>query len=653
LTLNTEIALTNLKTLQNKPINFKMKKMKKLFLAIFSILIMQTSWAQKGIVVPKVYSNINTENGNVYLKYKNQKIKAEPKKGLKLKNLMGNPQAYSQGISFNFNMPNLNGYLTYGLIKVDDGQYPLPVFRKKTKITNGKTKIDIFKNLSGLYDMLGWEKNGKGLLGYRIQNANGKILYEGKIGFNYNKTKKFSIDKTIVEGPFVTKLTQNSTTIFFTTNVAIKAKIVVEDKEYSDKKPVKIHEIDITGLDPDTKYMYELYYGDNVLIYNFKTALPQGSKKSFTFAYASDSRGGQGGGERNFYGPNYYITKKIMALARYENSAFIQFTGDLVSGYVNSVEDINLQYANWKRCVEPFGHYFPIIAGVGNHEIVNKVFKIDDKKHIAIDNFPFDKVSEEAVFAKNFVNPISDLKSEDGSKYDPDSTTTDFPPYDETVFSYTYGNVAMIVLNSNYLYSPTLPYRGDSIGGNIHAYIMDNQLAWLKKTLAFYEKNPNIDHVFVTLHTPPFPNGGHSHNDMWYSGDNSKRPVIAGKPVDKGIIERRDQILDLVINQSKKTVAFLTGDEHNFNVMNIDNTADLYPKDWKGTKIKFNRPFYQINNGAAGAPYYAQEKLPWSDHVEGFTTQNALVLVQISGKKVKIKVLNPDTLDFILQKQLR
>ena len=41
------------------------------------------------------------------------------------------------------------------------------------------------------------------------------------------------------------------------------------------------------------------------------------------------------------------------------------------------------------------------------------------------------------------------------------------------------------------------------------------------------------------------------------------------------------------------------------------------------------------------------------EKVEGFTTQNALVLIYVNGKHVKIKVLNPDTLDFILEKQLR
>jgi len=53
----------------------------------------------------------------------------------------------------------------------------------------------------------------------------------------------------------------------------------------------------------------------------------------------------------------------------------------------------------------------------------------------------------------------------------------------------------------------------------------------------------------------------------------------------------------------------------------------------------------QINNGAAGAPYYAQEKLPWSANCSGFTTQNALVLITVNGNHVTAVVKNPDTLE--------
>ena len=65
------------------------------------------------------------------------------------------------------------------------------------------------------------------------------------------------------------------------------------------------------------------------------------------------------------------------------------------------------------------------------------------------------------------------------------------------------------------------------MGGNIHGYVIDNQLKWLKETLGKLEKDNHIDHVFVTIHTPFFPSGGHVYDDMWYNGNNDPRPTIA------------------------------------------------------------------------------------------------------------------------------
>ena len=64
-------------------------------------------------------------------------------------------------------------------------------------------------------------------------------------------------------------------------------------------------------------------------------------------------------------------------------------------------------------------------------------------------------------------------------------------------------------------------------------------------------------------------------------------------------------------------------------------------------RLVVGREIYQINNGAAGAPYYAQEETPWSEHVRGFTTQNALVIIHVDGNRVSMEVLNPDTLELI------
>ena len=260
-----------------------------------------------------------------------------------------------------------------------------------------------------------------------------------------------------------------------------------------------------------------------------------------------------------------------------------------------------------------------------------------------VDNFPYDIASSEAIYQREFVNPLNGPDSEDGSMYDPDENAIDFPSYKETVFYYIYDNLAMVVLNSNYWYTPSIKSI-DVTGGNIHGYVMDNQLEWFSNTMAELENNSAIDHIFVTIHTPFFPNGGHIYDDMWYNGDNSFRPVIAGNKVAKGIIERRDELLDIIVNQSKKTKAILTGDEHNYARTLIGPQTNIYPNKYTADKISIHLR-WQINNGAAGAPYYAQEETPWSKYVEGFTTQNALVIFDIDGTSINMRVLNPDTLE--------
>ena len=619
---------------------------------LFVFILLYTINLKAQVEIPEVYSKLSYENGILTLDYDGKKIAVSPEEGYSLEKLIGNPQAIEDGLSFDFQMPELRGKLVYGFIHLNDGKYPLPVyFHTAAIIKNGKAEIDIRNDLSGKYDMINWVNNGKGLIGYRVITKEGDFIFEGEIGFRY-KNNQFSIDNTLIEGPAVTLLNEEGATIYFTTNNPLKASVNVGGKTFTDKNAVKIHEIKLDGLESNKKYNYEVIYGDNSLNYSFKTAPKAGTREPFMFAYTSDSRGGNGGGERDFYGPNTYIVKKIAALAKYKEAAFVQFTGDLIGGYTNSAADIELQYSNWKKAVEPFAHYIPFIATMGNHEVVSYKFP-KGRYGITMDKFPFETESSEAIFAKHFVNPTNGPVSEDNSKYDPSNTTVDFPSYSENAFYYTYDNVAMVVLNSNYWYAPSLKKSQGLIDGNLHGYIMDNQLSWLEKTMAMFEKESSIDHIFVTIHTPAFPNGGHSGDDMWYSGKNSYRPYIAGSPVEKGIIERRDDFLEIIVNKSPKTVALLTGDEHNFNILTIDKSTTIYPEDWTKKKIEFSRPFYQINNGAAGAPYYAQEILPWSNGVDGFTTQNALVFVYVDGKNVKIEVINPVTFDIILEKDLR
>ena len=607
---------------------------------------------QKRFKIPSVYSNISYNvEGNLLLNIGTMSyILNDMPSDITLENLIGIPQTTAKGIYFDFKNALNNGTLYYGLIPYDDSKYPLPVyFRTPTTIMDGKAFVNL-QALRGRYDMVNWVEKGKGVLGYRVVSETGEFLYDGRIGFKGDKP--LFIDTTIVEGPFVNLLTHESVVLSLKTNISVNIEIEVGGEKYSSKSPGTYHEIPITGLNERQEYKYIVHFGTNQESYSFRTAPKPGSRTEFTFGYASDSRSGQGGGERDFNGANAYIMKKIMALGMYENCSFMQFTGDLITGYKIDPNQIQLEYANWKRAIEPWGRYIPVITTMGNHEATMYYWALPGGDFYSIDKFPFDKISSEAIYAQNFVNPLNGPESEDGSKYDPGKRNVDFPSYKENVFYYTYDNVAMVVLNSNYWYAPSTSHVNET-SGNIHAYIMDNQLKWMEQSLEILENDGNIDHVFVTVHTPFFPNGGHVNDDMWYKGNNSYRPYVNGKPVDKGIIERRDELLDVIVNKTEKVVAILTGDEHNYCKTHITPETTIYPETWELPKLELKRSIYQINNGAAGAPYYAQEKTPWTINTSGFTTQNALVLFHVNGKEINMEVLNPDTLDEVDGLKLR
>lgn len=608
--------------------------------------------AQKRAKIPSVYSNIAYDvEGNMVLNIGNMSyILNDVPSDMTLENLMGNPQTTQTGIYFDFKTALNNGTLYYGLIPYDDTKYPLPVyFRSPVQILDGKAFVNM-QAMKGRYDMINWVEKGRGVLGYRVVSETGEFLYDGRVGFKGNKP--LFVDTTVVEGPFINLLTHESVTFSFKTNIPIQAGIEVEGKRYVDNAASTYHEIPVTGLTENKEYAYTVHFGTNNETYSFKTAPSPGSRTEFTFGYASDSRSGQGGGERDFNGANAYIMKKIMALGTYEDCSFMQFTGDLITGYKIDPNQIQLEYANWKRAVEPWARHIPVITAMGNHEATMYYWALPGGDFYSIDKFPFDEISSEAMYADNFVNPLNGPESEDGSKYDPNKRQIDFPSYRENVFYYIYDNLAMVVLNSNYWYAPSASHVNET-SGNIHAYIMDNQLQWLEETLGILENDENIDHVFVTVHTPFFPNGGHVNDDMWYGGRNTPRSYVNGKPVDKGIIERRDELLDIIVNKTKKVAALLTGDEHNYCKTHITPETNIYPDNWELPKLELQRSIYQVNNGAAGAPYYSQEITPWTPYTSSFTTQNALVLFHVNGDEIEMEVINPDTLDEVDRLKLR
>jgi len=147
----------------------------------------------------------------------------------------------------------------------------------------------------------------------------------------------------------------------------------------------------------------------------------------------------------------------------------------------------------------------------------------------------------------------------------------------------------------------------------------------------------------VNVHSAVFPNGDHANGAMWYNGTNEERPIVAGKKVEKGILERRDEILDLCVNKSKKFLAFLSADEHNFAFLEIKSDFPLYPKDYKLPQLKLSRTFYHINNGCGGSAPYAMLPTPWSSAFQFFTEPPAVALIDVNGKSVKLRAFNAET----------
>ncbi|WP_422858739.1 hypothetical protein ACOKFD_15445 [Flagellimonas sp. S174] len=615
----------------------------------FLALVLTNMIFAQNIVVPKSHSNIKNDENGLFLEDNGEKYYASKGKArYSLEQLFGNLKGTEEGVTMDFG--NFEGTITYGLIPYGKAPHPLPVFRFVKTLESGKADINIKRDFRYPYDFVDWQENQILSIGYRLADEKGMVVYDGEVSLT--GAGPFSLAPSIYEGPFINMLTDTSATIWFNTTQPIEVTLKINEESITSPSATH-HEIAVSKLKPNTQYEYSIKYENFTQQYHLKTAPKPGSKTPFVFAYTSDSRHASGGGERKIYGANAYIMKKIAAVAYANDAAFMQFSGDLINGYLQTNAETQVQYTNWKKAVEPFWHYMPFQVGMGNHEALGHIFRDSTGRSKGfVDKFPYDTESAEASFAQAFVNPISTLKSEDGSTYDPSPQTIDFPSYSENVFHYRYDNVAIVVLNSDYWYAPSLS-RNTITSGGLHGYIMDNQLEWLENTILSLEKDDTIDHIFVTQHTPAFPNGGHSRDDMWYSGNNEKRPFVAGKPLEKGIIERRDQYLNILINKSKKVLAILTGDEHNYNRLKLTEEVTIYPEDYPHEKLNVSRSIYQINNGAAGAPYYAQEVLPWSEHTKAFSVENAVCLFYVDGKTVKMKVVNPDTLNLIDEIVLR
>lgn len=644
-------------------------------LTILSVFILcQPALALTRADVPSIYKNIVIENGKPVVVDQNVKYRLHPGQAAPdytLQMLAGNPTGTKTGFVFTFKDPRASqtpagGTLFYSLWDPKEGRYPMPHYRFSAPIDNqGQARVDMSK-LSGRYDLSGWQAKGHGILYYRVSDDKraliedqGPIVYEGKFFFT---TNPFKVGISITAGPWVANVTHHSAVIAFETNRPVIARVTAAGKTYADAAETTRHEIRLANLPSAQNIAYSVQAGEHTETYALTTAPKPGTRSKFVFAYTTDCRESIASGERAVAGVNAYIMRKVMAVSAAKKAAFLQFTGDTMSGYDANVPMQLVKYAAFQRAIVPWASHIPVFTGMGNHEVIEFIW--DDKSDygLACDRFPFATDSAEAVFADVFVNPENGPLSEDGSFCDPNpGKDGDFPPYKENVYYYIWDNVAMIVLNSQYLYAPSLP-KNETVGGNLWGYIMDNQLKWLKSALATLQADANIDHIFVTHHTPVFPNGGHvSHyNSMWMKGENltptiNKTPAKEFLDAGKGSLDRRDEYIRALLYHTK-VKAILVGDEHNYSRLLIKPGMPLYKKgeDRPAYPLTITRNLWHITVGSAGAPYYASEPAPWNqdypqntEYLKFFSPQHAVAFFHVHGPSLMLEVVNPDTLDRI------
>lgn len=559
----------------------------------------------------------------------------------KLPDVMGQLTGTETGILLDLSRPGFNGTVAYGPLD-ETAQCPAVEFLPRdVRIVNGKALLEIKKTFTRATDYFHLADAGKGVLGYRIIDSTGRIIYEGRVAFQ--GAGPYEVVPTITQGPMVNCVEPSRFVLAYETRTAIKTTVTIDGRTFSDDREDTHHELAITGLHPSTEYTYSIAYGSRIQTHKMTTAPAEGSRQPFTFAFASANRATTGGGERDFGGTNYQHTRAVMAAAMVHHAAFLQCTGDFTNGANTSVGAHLMEYANFKRALEPFWSAIPVYVGFGDHETNKTTLRSSDpaNRGYSVELFPYAEVSGEATFAKAFVNPTNGPASEDGAAYDPNTGQDDFPTYKENVYYYTYGNIAMIVLNTEYWESkdPTLT------GGCPEGYIMDQQMKWLRETIKKMEADPNIDHIFVNIHGAVFPNGDHLTDAMYWSGDNTSRAVVAGKPLPKGAIQRRDEIIDACVNQSKKFLAFLSGDEHNFSFLQVTPETPIYKEGYTGPRMRISRPFYNINDGGGGSAPYAMLKSPWMASFKFLTPPPTVALITVKGKSVTLSALRAETLE--------
>ena len=387
------------------------------------------------------------------------------------------------------------------------------------------------------------------------------------------------------------------------------------------------HRVELAGLTPGVTYRYTILLDDprmrpdSLIEGPFSFRVPA-TDEAFLFAVIGDSRAGPGPGESRAGGVNARVLRTLCRDAVERGAAFALFSGDMADGETTVAADVRRQWETWKRGATFVSDRLPFYESVGNHESCPQVYG-DSIPRAAFDREGAESI--EAMFSEFFAGP----------RNGPPRENPDAPEYGETVYSFRWGRSLFLVLNTYYWVS-TGP---ETFGGNLAGYVMDRQLSWAEGLLRAAADDSTVGHVFVLLHHPPFPCGGHLHDSMWYHGGSAeKNRGPHGEPIDRSyVLARRDRLWGAFARCGKLRAVF-AGHEHNYSRLLVRATTPVHPDG--GAEPSFTHPVWQCVSGGCGAPSYARdEEVPWAGEIAAFSMVSHYLLIGVSGDDVALFAL--------------
>jgi hypothetical protein len=425
------------------------------------------------------------------------------------------------------------------------------------------------------------------------------------------KQDQFRKTPAIVDGPFLTEISVDSAVVWWVTDTPTRGEVrlsnglnISTESGSSEGGPAERHVVRLRALSANTKYRYQAIStaaaGEiRSRNYTLRTA-PQ--EPEFSFVFTCDGRtGGLGGGDTALEGINGVSARALaIQMARHAPHLLI-FTGDLINGYTTREDDFRAQLRSWKRIYGPLWREFPVYTGMGNHESLINILE---------DGAQVDKQAEqsaEAVFASEFVHPMNG----------PEPERAGLPPYKGSVYSFDYAGCHFTQLNSDYWYSS----RPEEHAGNAFGRLLPGQLAWLEKDL-MEARAGGARHIFVFVHEPAFPNGGHVQDSLWGGGEAEG-------------VKARDLFWRIVTQAGARAV--FSGHEHNYSRTLVDGKTPVH-RDGSANP-DFAKATWQITQGAAGAPFYPRDfTAPWAKNVKKFVAHTwSYCLVQVKGPRVSLE----------------